>query len=490
MFISLINIENDIDIDIENDIENDIDNPFEGTELIDKDEDGKDDRILGTVAGLTGAGAIDLGQNFGYVGDTAGGKVHIFSIREQLTDFDVYPDEVTEVSADIAAVSVVAGVFVGTDPEDGLPIPADDESVVEWHIEEGTGSLSAQESHTENGYAIVTLNTSVIPGDTYKVGAKLKKLVVDGKTKDSENVSALTETVRVVPGNAADITLSKSRSSYAADETDKISLTATVRDQFGNFAADGTPLSWFLEGPGEVPEDDAEAQTADGIAEAFVRSGFLAGNQNITLQADSYEKSETVSVTPVVITLVSDKESLDIHTGETATLTAAFEDGMGNSIADGTRVSWFASSGTISGDSVVSNGTAGAVLDSSEGREDSVLVSAAAGNFVRTLRIPFVSSAPTRITVEHPVIAGDAAEDGTFGIEQPDGSVEQIPYYAKTKIDIQASPSQARSDRKAALWLTAMLPVSSYPFEETAGGTAKIFSVTMTEQSAGPFRIH
>ncbi len=58
----------------------DIDDPYEGTELIDRDGDGTDDRILGTVSGLSGAGSLDIGKNFGYVCDPVKGNVHTFAL--------------------------------------------------------------------------------------------------------------------------------------------------------------------------------------------------------------------------------------------------------------------------------------------------------------------------------------------------------------------------------------------------------------------------
>jgi hypothetical protein len=56
-------------------------------------------------------------------------------------NFDVYPDEENEVSADDAASYIVAGVFVGRDPVDDLPIPADDGTIIEWFIEGETYGL-------------------------------------------------------------------------------------------------------------------------------------------------------------------------------------------------------------------------------------------------------------------------------------------------------------------------------------------------------------
>ncbi len=64
----------------------DIDDLFEGTELIDKDGDGRDDRILGRVSGLSGAGPFDIAGDFGYVGDPANGTVHVIRLHRIVLD--------------------------------------------------------------------------------------------------------------------------------------------------------------------------------------------------------------------------------------------------------------------------------------------------------------------------------------------------------------------------------------------------------------------
>jgi hypothetical protein len=48
----------------------------------------------GTVSGLTGAGAIDPGQNFGYVCDPANGKVHTFALGNLISaKLELFRDE-------------------------------------------------------------------------------------------------------------------------------------------------------------------------------------------------------------------------------------------------------------------------------------------------------------------------------------------------------------------------------------------------------------
>ncbi len=51
----------------------------------DEDRDGKDDRILGKVSGLPGAGSVDINRRTGYVADSGGSRVHTFLIHEPVT---------------------------------------------------------------------------------------------------------------------------------------------------------------------------------------------------------------------------------------------------------------------------------------------------------------------------------------------------------------------------------------------------------------------
>jgi len=102
----------------------DIDSPFEGTERIDKDEDGKDDRILGTVAGLSGAGAIDLGRNFGYVGDTANGKVLMFLIHRPVTIIspaEVFRDRIFDFTVSVYPPEEASGKTFKIELSQGQP---------------------------------------------------------------------------------------------------------------------------------------------------------------------------------------------------------------------------------------------------------------------------------------------------------------------------------------------------------------------------------
>jgi len=82
----------------------DISNPIEGVYLVDEDDDGLDDRILGTISGLTkeenpdlpfnaAPGALLLKRPYGYVADRANGRVHVFQYEKNQIGFvDDYPD--------------------------------------------------------------------------------------------------------------------------------------------------------------------------------------------------------------------------------------------------------------------------------------------------------------------------------------------------------------------------------------------------------------
>ena len=193
------------------------------------------------------------------------------------------------VNADIAETLITASVA-----------QAADGSIIEWEIEEGDGTLSETESETTDGFASTKLSTSTNAGDTYRVRAKIKKLVL---TPADENTQAVefdftdsayanltgieqtTDVITVIPGYAACITVQReaaqqggTTSSMPADGKSEMTLVATVEDQFGQPVAENTPVVWHLGGLGSV-EPESPATDTQGIARAKLIAGDAEGPQ-------------------------------------------------------------------------------------------------------------------------------------------------------------------------------------------------------------------
>lgn len=380
------------------------------------------------------------------------------------------------VSADVASVLITAAV---TGAADG--------TLIGWEIETGTGTLSVAESATVNGFAQTTLNTSTVAGDVYRVTARVKKLIYpalsatsDPLTMDFEAMGlAATDTslrqttadITVVPGFAAAITVARETSAgapattLAADGQSRMVLVATVRDAFGQPVAEHTPVTWHLSGLGALESADATVD-AQGIARATLVAGEAVAAQKVRIEVDSFEIVETVANTAVTGSLTAASGSLDIASRQTTTLTASLP-----GVADGTPVRWFTSLGEIENPAAtVQSGQAAALLRAGGGRTGTATITAALPGSLYTADVAFTTSAPITIEVDHPVIVGDQASDGTIDVPRLNGTSQAVSYPAATPVHIRAP---AYPGYTATVRFGKMGPVStrSYHFDQITSGT-------------------
>lgn len=388
-------------------------------------------------------------------------------VRKACLDYGIVPAEEIEVAADQPSISLSASIFI-PDPENpGQRIAAENGSLVRWEILEGAGgAIDVTPSETVNGVSTVTLYTTTRPGDSFVVRASLERLryrsTDDGEVKEVRVFGSDLQTKRitVVPGRAATVEMVRSKPGFAADETDTISFTATVRDAVGNFVADGTPVLWSLDGLGGIDSTQTTQTISDGEVHAVVQAGFLAAPQKLTLRVDDLARVESISVSPIQITLTSDRDELGLEGGQVANLTATFRANNGQPVADGTRVQWTTSSGYIAGDSVVTNGQASAKLLAAGGALGRQLVRVSATSFADHLIIPFTSDNELRVSVPVPYVAGDVTEDGSLAVEQGDGSMRQIAYKTSAIMNVAGPPGAVLRVRSSGFG-----PISSYAFD-------------------------
>ena len=376
-------------------------------------------------------------------------------------------------NADLAKVQLTAAAF-----------PAADGTVIKWEIVEGTGSLSATESTTTDGFASTTLTTSTHVGDSYKVKARITKLILppeggntpvelDLSASSYDSVSEIQQTtanIKVIPGFASSIAVEResvgggSAVSLEADGKAEMTLVATVKDQFGQPVAENTPVVWHLGGLGEIAPL-AATTAADGKIRARLIAGNAVGQQKIHIEADGFETVETVENTAVTAVVTSSANSLDIATGQSAVITAIFPNAH-----DGAKVRWFTSRGEIlNADSTVQSGQATATLRASGGRTGAVLITAAVGGTSTGTTVTFTSSAPISVEVVNPVIVGDAASAGTFDVLRLDGTMQAVAYQISTPVKIKAP---AHAGQTATVQFGQMQPsvFARYRMDEITGG--------------------
>ncbi len=392
------------------------------------------------TATQTGNFTVSVGERFPNVN----GKIAVeslpvdFSISHPVVTGEDPPEYI--VNADLASVQITAAI---TGAADG--------SIIEWSIVQGSGALSSTESTTVDGFASTTLTTSTAAGAAYRIKGRVKKLLIPAEDAEdppvefspgSGGVAGLESTtapITVVPGFCANITVAReegtggSTSSLQADGTGDLMLVATLRDQFGQPVAENTPVVWHMAGLGNVEPID-EVTGAGGTARARVVAGDAPADQKIRIEADGFEVTETVQNVAVEPTLSPSVATLDVSTGETATLTASFPNAV-----DGTRVRWFASKGQIlNAETTVQNGEATATLKAGGGRVGTALVTVSAGGVVKGTEVAFTSSAPISVETDHPVIVGDATGNGTYDVLRLDGTTQAVPYVTSASLRVKA----------------------------------------------------
>ena len=322
-----------------------------------------------------------------------------------------------------------------------------DGSVVQWRVVGPNGTLDESETTTSGGFTSNTLHTSALAGDDYKVYAKVISLVqADGQVQAGTASPEVMDEVTVVPGQASDITFDVDDNRLPADGTSTTKVTLTARDAEGNLVPEGTVVNWGLVGSGSLTGDDPSTIDENGQASVTLRAGIYPGAMTVSASIGDTEASTEVESLPVHIQLGITGNVLTLGTTETQTVTATVTDADGQPVAVGTPISWFAQKGTISGDAVVGlGGVAHATLSALGGSQVSGqgFVRASVGSHSDGLTYLWVPQAGAlAVQADHYVLAGDQTADGSYPIEQADGSMVNYDYHTEANITITGEPDE------------------------------------------------
>jgi len=141
----------------------------------------------------------------------------------------------------------------------------------------GAGTLSSPTADTVSGIATVTLTSSTV--------AQIVNIIAtDGSSSGGT-------TVTFAPGPPATITLTADPVSIAADGVSVTTLTADVKDEYGNAAADGTTIT-FSAGAGTLSSPTAD--TVSGIASVTLTSDTTIQTVNASATYDAITGTATV----------------------------------------------------------------------------------------------------------------------------------------------------------------------------------------------------
>ena len=387
-----------------------------------------------------------------------------------------------DISADDPELALDASVVLGNDA-DGNPIDAGDGTVIQWRVEGPGGSFDQAQTTTVGGEATNTLHTLPLAGDSYQVFAKIVTLVSDGRPVPWNGPEFQVPTVTVVPGQAADISFSRSVDHLISDGQSQTTITLTARDAEGNLVADGSEIDWDLSGGGQIV--DSNPTTLNGKATLVLQAGVMAEDQTVSATIDGYQASTTVTSDKVNISLGITGNLLTLGTSDTATVTAYVMDASGNPVPDNTPITWYTQKGTITGGAVVVGGVASAILSAMGGSQifGYGYVRAFVGSNAGAASYQWIPQFNgLSVNLKNYLLAGDANTNGSFLVPQVDGSTVAYSYDAQTEATISGP---ANAVIRVRVGLPGMLVTSQMNVTGDGGQTDTSTIVTLDGNGRG-----
>ena len=193
----------------------------------------------------------------------------------------------------------------------------------------------------------------------------------------------------VNPGDPHTVAVTADPTSLVANGTDTATITATVRDAYENFVADGTNVT-FQASLGSFPTMPYITTTTDGVATASL-TGTVAGTSYITATAGSAEGYTTVEFEPgPLYRVVVSPASVELHPYDTQQFTARGYDQFNNEIPD-PGLSWAVvnDGGTIDANGLFTAGTTIGPFTNT--------VAAGDGTITDTASVTVTNQAPTAV---------------------------------------------------------------------------------------------
>ncbi|MBF0620532.1 MAG: hypothetical protein HQL54_01265 [Magnetococcales bacterium] len=210
---------------------------------------------------------------------------------------------------------------------------------VTFAVASGGGSLSETSVMTDSsGMASTTLT----------LGQTIGSNTVTASIANS-NASDVTFTATGTPGAAATLDLSASASTVSSNSATDVTLTAILKDQYGNIVTtdDSTEITFATDAETYGALNATTATVSDGQTTNTLTSTINATGGNIVVTASATGLSDaTVTVTTAPFSL--DKDVVSLLAGQTTTLT----------LTGGTAPTWSTTGGTVDGNTTTATFTA------------------------------------------------------------------------------------------------------------------------------------
>jgi hypothetical protein len=385
---------------------------------------------------------------------TAAGKTQSFSIgyrrkgnqqeilKEQVTikniDFRIFPLFATTVSADSPYIDISSHISIKNEEFQDVVVTGD----AVWNLIGTGGSLSNTRTSYVNGEANVTLNAGTNANDVFRVGVTVENLQFDGIPVSGYNLTAQTDTIKVVAGEPFRIVMDSVQTNNF-DGVCTTNIEVQVYDRNNNLC-NGDGIQWLNSGDNDVVSENGTLQ--NGRAELKIRNGTFPEGYEITAKAGTLSATQRINSRQISISSISiDQASLDMLGVQNHTAIVRI---VVNNASAGTIVEFYSTNGKIEKIAYVDDrGIAETTLDASDGgRVGSAKILAKVGDasIISQGNFHFYASGPLSAEVEHNFIAGDISGNCLFqnfehvdSIQQADSSYREVRFYSGTVVRVK-----------------------------------------------------
>jgi len=267
--------------------------------------------------------------------------------------------------------------------------------------------------------------------------------IVQANLDDDESSFERMEKIFVLPGKPNSIEISTSGKAHMLGHG-SIGVLLQIKDQFGNFVADGTPVSLSVTGSAKI--DGEKLTTVDGIATAIVRGGEQP-DPNVILTAfiEDVRATQALEIEPLELTLSG---AGSFKKGDVSKVTALVT--AGGVPVSGVPIDLYATHGAVDNNSLVSgaDGTAETnLLHLRPGDGSELKASLGTSVFSNTpFEVTYNDDGEGVIESVDTVVVGDRSVDGTRTFDRYDNVQIEYPYLIRSPFSVQGADTANAGD--------------------------------------------
>jgi len=250
--------------------------------------------------------------------------------------------------------------------------------------------------------------------------------------------------VKVVPGEVAEIQFARDDNQLASGSLET-TVTAILKDAAGNAVADGTVVTWSLEGlaaySASNADEDGRSVVHDGEVRIKIPNDGSWKSVTVRASSDGFAAAETFQAAVPSATLTASRTEATLGTDQEVELRLLLLGPDGQPMPN-QQVSWLVSKGKLASATSMTDGMGVATvrvgLQGGSEQLGNLRVAARAAVLHETTTIYEKKPAQgITIDIDHRLLAADATGDGTLPVPQRNGVAKQVAYYASTSGEIR-----------------------------------------------------